>query len=183
MKKIILFGDSLFNGFRHHRNTSLVTDSLKKKLGSNFMIENISRSGATTVEGIDFLPKIPRDADLVLLEYGTNDSSIVGISSANYQNNLETMINFCGPEKVIIVGPWQDKAGNAYTIPEHLKENRKIAKLLSRKYQRPFIDLLQLRSNKRELNQLYQNDGLHLTDYGNDKLTTILAAAIKKALA
>ena len=36
MKKIVLFGDSLFNGFRHHRNTDLVRKNLQEKLGKDF---------------------------------------------------------------------------------------------------------------------------------------------------
>lgn len=183
MKKIVLFGDSLFNGFRHHRDTNLVTDALQEKLGSEFEIENISKSGATTVEGLDFLPEIPQDAALILIEYGTNDSSLVGISSPNYEKNLETMINFCGPNKVIIVGPWQDQAGDAYTIPANLETNQQIAQKLAQKYRRPFINLLQMRENEKDLSKLYQSDGLHLTDYGNQKLVTLLATTIKKELA
>lgn len=182
MKKIVLFGDSLFNGFRNHRNTTLVTDQLQQKLGPAYEIVNLSKSGATTVEGLDFLTEIPHNADLILLEYGTNDASLVGISPENYQYNLEEMIKYCQPKKTIIVGPWQDQTGNSYTIPANLRQNERIAKKLANKYHCPYIDLLQMRDNA-DLAQLYQSDGLHLTDYGNEQLTSLLTTAIKKELA
>lgn len=181
MKKIVLFGDSLFNGFRNRRDTNLITDGLQEKL-TNAQVENFSKSGATTVEGLDYITQIPQDADLIFIEYGTNDASVFGISCENYQKNLETMINFCMPEKTIIVGPWQDKAGNNYTIPENLQRNREIAKNLAAKYHRPFIDLLKIRSGEKNVDKLYQNDGLHLTDYGNAKLINLLYEACKKEL-
>lgn len=182
MKKIVLFGDSLFNGFRHHRDTDLITTALQEKLGKNAQVENFSKSGATTVEGLDFLTQIPQDTDLVLIEYGTNDSSIVGISSQNYEKNLEQMIRFCAPSKVILVGPWQDKNGNEYTIPDHLAQNRKIVDKLAHKYHLPQIDLLTMRTGEKNVDKLYQADNLHLTDYGNQKLVELLYHAIKKEL-
>lgn len=182
MKKIVLFGDSLFNGFSHHRDTNLVTVALQKQLGNSAHVENFSKSGATTVEGLDFITQIPQDADLVVIEYGTNDSSLVGISSESYQKNLETMLNFFAPIKLIIVGPWQDKFGNEYTIPKRLEKNRQIAKDLANKYHYPFVDLLEIRNGEKNVDKLYQSDNLHLTDYGNQKLIDLLYPVIKKEL-
>lgn len=182
MKKIVLFGDSLFNGFRHHRNTDLVRKNLQEKLGKDFDIINLSLSGATTVEGLDYLPQIPADSDLILIEYGTNDSSIVGISCENYRKNLETMIKFCDPKKVIIVSPWHSKPGVNYTIEQNLQENFASAKKLAQKYNCHFVNLWQITNGKKDIDQYYQNDGLHLTDLGNEQLVKLLITAIKKKL-
>lgn len=182
MKKIVLFGDSLFNGFRNGQDTNLITDALQEKLGNNAQVENFSKSGATTVEGLDFLTQIPQDADLILIEYGTNDSSIVGVSSQTYEKNLKKMIKICGPNKVTLVGPWQDKYGNEYIIPEHLTKNRQIVDKLAQEYHLPKIDLLTIRTGEKNVDKLYQADNLHLTDYGNQKLVALLYQTIKKEL-
>ena len=68
MKKIILFGDSIFNGFRDGQDTDLVTNLFQKELKDYAQVENISKSGATTVEAIDYLHLIPQKRDLVVVE-------------------------------------------------------------------------------------------------------------------
>ena len=68
MKKIVLFGDSLFNGFTNHQNTAIVTDLFKAAL-PNTNIDNISKSGATTVEGLDYIHQIDPGADLVVINW------------------------------------------------------------------------------------------------------------------
>ena len=42
MKKIILFGDSIFNGFRDGQDTDLVTNLFQKELKDYAQVENIS---------------------------------------------------------------------------------------------------------------------------------------------
>ncbi len=75
MKKIILFGDSIFNGYRDGCDTNLVTNLFKKQLKNYAQVESISKSGATTVEGVDYLVQIPAEKDLTVVEYGNNDAA------------------------------------------------------------------------------------------------------------
>ncbi|GAA3639227.1 SGNH/GDSL hydrolase family protein [Lactobacillus hamsteri] len=185
MKKIVLFGDSLFNGFRNRRNTNLITKGLENRL-SNAQVENFSKSGATTVEALDYIDQIPQDADAILIEYGTNDSSAWGISCTNYAKNLETMIAYFNTKKVIVVGPWHPNPNSDqsnFFNPETLKTNIQTAKNLAIKYHCPFIDLTKLTNNQKDMDKIYQNDGLHLTDLGNnlllDALTPIIESKIR----
>ena len=91
MKKIILFGDSIFNGYRDGCDTNLVTNLFKKQLNNYTQVENISKSGATTVEGVDYLVQIPAEKDLTVVEYGNNDAATAwGISPENYEKFKKT---------------------------------------------------------------------------------------------
>lgn len=66
-------------------------------------MENISKSGATTVEGVDYLAQIPKKHDLVVVEYGNNDAATAwGISPESYEKNLTTILTAVG--KAIVVG-------------------------------------------------------------------------------
>ena len=103
MKKIILFGDSIFNGYRNGQNTNLVTNLFQQALINYAQVENISKSGATTVEGVDYLEQIPPEHDLVVVEYGNNDAATAwGISPESYEKNLTQILSAVG--KAIVVG-------------------------------------------------------------------------------
>ncbi|RVU70683.1 MULTISPECIES: GDSL-type esterase/lipase family protein [Lactobacillus] len=186
MTKITLFGDSLFNGFRKRCNTTLITDGLQARLASYAQVENISRSGATTVEGLDLLDQVDPNSDLVVIEYGTNDSSAWGISSESYRQNLSTMIHFFTPEKCIIVGPWHPKEANNFFDFQTINNNIHIAQNLAQENHCPFVNLSQITNgkNKQVLDQIYQEDNLHLTDCGNqlllDLLTPVILTKLKK---
>lgn len=66
-------------------------------------MENISKSGATTVEGVDYLVQIPAEKDLTVVEYGNNDAATAwGISPENYERNLGQILDTVG--KSVVVG-------------------------------------------------------------------------------
>lgn len=185
MKKIILFGDSLFNGFRNHHNTTVITAGLNERLNNFAQVDNLSKSGATTVEGLDYLAQLPPDFDLIVIEYGTNDATVWGITPENYVKNLQKMIDFCKNRKIIIVGPWKANPNSetaANFIPENHKKIHKLAKTIAQKNNLLFIDLWKLTDGEKDVDKLYQADGLHLTDYGNQKLLNLITPVIKKTL-
>lgn len=185
MKKILLFGDSLFNGFTDHHNTDIVTRGVQEKLGKNRQVDNLSKSGATTVEGLDYLQQIKPIYDLIILEYGTNDASVWGISPQMYQQNLEEMIKACSFTKVIITSPWMPCPGSAQVdnfINDYLIKDHETSKNLAQKYHLPLIDLWQIPKKVTNVDKLYQADGLHLTKLGNQLLIDLLVRNIKKEL-
>lgn len=80
MKKIILFGDSLFNGYRAGHDTKIVTTGVQKEFADQALISNLSLSGATTAQGKQRLNLIPTDSDIVVLEYVQTTCLLVGES-------------------------------------------------------------------------------------------------------
>lgn len=180
MKKIVLFGDSIFNGFRNHQNTDLVTNLFKHSLGNNIEIQNISKSGATTVEGLDYLKQIPNDIDLTIIEYGTNDAATAwGISLENYAKNLQKMVSYLNA-KCIIVGPMLPDPNNSEISQfyPNLQQFNKKAQQIAQANHLPFIDMTQAFANLPNISSYYQNDGQHLTDKGNELLVKTITPAI-----
>ncbi|MDF7682917.1 SGNH/GDSL hydrolase family protein [Lactobacillus sp. ESL0679] len=185
MKNIILFGDSLFNGYRNGRDTNLITNSLQKALGSNFHVINFSQSGATTADGLMRLPLIDDDADLVVLEFGTNDAaSDWGLSSSRYEHNLQKMITTIGASRCLLVGPSYPNPDNKnimqYYTAASLARYNEIAQKQALEHNIPFINLIANLRNLPQITSYYQPDGQHFSDLGNNLLINLVASAIKE---
>ncbi|MDF7639523.1 SGNH/GDSL hydrolase family protein [Lactobacillus sp. ESL0791] len=187
MKKIILFGDSIFNGYRYGEDTNLVTIGMQEALGSGVQIENLSKSGATTTEGLNYLGQIDPRADLVVLEYGTNDAaSSWGIPSNTYAQNLATMIKTIGASRMIIVGPSYPDPNNKeimqFYSTDRLNLYNRIAKNQAQKNSIPFVDLIAHWRKLSDVSSYYQKDGQHLLDQGNAELIAQVAGVIKEKI-
>ena len=185
MKKIILFGDSVFNGYRDGCDTNLVTNLFKKQLKNYTQVENISKSGATTVEGVDYLVQIPAEKDLTVVEYGNNDAATAwGISPENYERNLGQILDTVG--KSVVVGlcypdPTNSEINQFYG-DERLDLFNSIAKKVAFEHKSPFVDILSAMRKLKHISTYYQADGQHLTDKGNGFLVNQIVPTIKKEL-
>jgi len=95
MKTILVFGDSLSDGFMLKRSEAYPA-LLAKKLhadGLNFQVTNASASGGTTKGGLERLPPhLKRKIDIFILELGINDA-FRGLSVDEIQNNLQQIID------------------------------------------------------------------------------------------
>src|SRR5438094_10629589 len=95
MKTILVFGDSLSDGFMLKRSEAYPA-LLAKKLhadGLNFQVTNASASGGTTEGGLERLPPhLKRKIDIFILELGINDA-FHGLSVDQIQNNLQQIID------------------------------------------------------------------------------------------
>src|SRR2546421_8233436 len=95
MKTILVFGDSLSDGFMLQR-TEAYPALLAKKLhaaGLNFQVINASASGGTTEGGLERLPPhLKHRIDIFILELGINDA-FRGLSIDQIQHNLQQIID------------------------------------------------------------------------------------------
>src|SRR5947207_3504046 len=95
MKSILVFGDSLSDGFMLKRSEAYPA-LLAKKLhaaGLNFQVTNASAAGGTTEGGLERLPPhLKRKIDIFILELGINDA-FRGLSVDEIQNNLQQIID------------------------------------------------------------------------------------------
>lgn len=185
MKKITLFGDSIFNAYQNGCDTTVITDGLIKAL--NCPVENLSISGATTVEAMDRLNRIDPNSELVILEFGTNDAaSAWGIELEKYQTNLEKIIASIGAERMIITGlsypdPNNEEI-NRYYGAKRIRQYNQAAKKAATSKNIPFVNLVAAFANLKDISSYYLEDGQHLTDKGNELLISILLKAIKEKL-
>ena len=95
MKTILVFGDSLSDGFMLKRSEAYPA-LLAKKLhaaGLNFQVTNASAAGGTTEGGLERLPThLKRKIDIFILELGINDA-FRGLPVDQIQNNLQQIID------------------------------------------------------------------------------------------
>ena len=95
MKAILVFGDSLSDGFMLKRSQAYPA-LLAKKLraaGLNFQVINASASGGTTEGGLERLsPHLKHRIDIFVLELGINDA-FRGLSIDQIQHNLQQIID------------------------------------------------------------------------------------------
>ncbi len=95
MKAILVFGDSLSDGFMLKRSEAYPA-LLAKKLHAdalNFQVTNASAAGGTTEGGLERLPPhLKRKIDIFILELGINDA-FRGLSVDQIQNNLQQIID------------------------------------------------------------------------------------------
>ena len=95
LKTILVFGDSLSDGFMLKRSEAYPA-LLAKKLraaGLSFQVINASASGGTTDGGLERLPAhLKHRIDIVILELGINDA-FRGLPIGHIQNNLQQIID------------------------------------------------------------------------------------------
>ncbi len=95
MKTILVFGDSLSEGFMLKRSEAYPA-LLAKKLhvaGLKFQLTNASQTGGTTEGGLERLPAhLKRKIDIFILELGINDA-FRGVPVDQIENNLQQMID------------------------------------------------------------------------------------------
>src|SRR5438552_9684497 len=95
MKTILVFGDSLSDGFMLQRSEAYPA-LLAKKLqaaGLNFQVTNASASGGTTQGGLERLPPhLNHRVDIFILELGINDA-FRALPVEQIQNNLQQIID------------------------------------------------------------------------------------------
>jgi len=94
-KTVLVFGDSLSDGFMLKRSEAYPA-LLAKKLraaGLNFQVINASASGGTTDGGLQRLPAhLKQRTDVLVLELGINDA-FRGVPTDRIENNLQQIID------------------------------------------------------------------------------------------
>src|SRR2546429_2571704 len=95
MKAILVFGDSLSDGFMLKRSEAYPA-LLAKKLraaGLNFQVTNASAAGGTTEGGLERLPAhLKHKIDIFIVELGINDA-FRGVPVDQIRNNLQQIID------------------------------------------------------------------------------------------
>ncbi len=95
MKRIVVFGDSLSEGFMLKQSEAwpmLLVEKLRGA-GLNYEIDNYSQSGGTTTSGLKRLgPHLKQKIDIFILELGVNDA-FISTPIHEIENNLQEIID------------------------------------------------------------------------------------------
>src|ERR1051326_7251209 len=95
MKSILVFGDSLSDGFMLRRSEAYPALIAKKlqAAGLNFQVTNASATGGTTEGGLERLPPhLKQKIDILVLELGINDA-FRGVPIDQIEKNLQEIID------------------------------------------------------------------------------------------
>ena len=186
MKKVLLFGDSIFNAYDGSRDTTRLTDALKKRLGDDYEIVNVSTSGATTADVLPRVDSLPA-CDVLVVEFGTNDASNDwGISLYDYQENLESLLKkaqkVTGASDTIVLSPSMPDFNNPeiskfYSL-EGLDQYAEAAQRDAGKTNSFFFDLTHKMERLQDLPSFMTEDGQHYSEKGISWLADVLTNEI-----
>lgn len=186
MKKIVLFGDSIFAGYADGKMTDALTDRISKHFPDDKII-NISIPGYKTSNAVSNIEQniLNLHPDLLILGFGANDISTKDeIKPGKFASNLSTIIEAVGKDKIVLLSPpytdWHKVPNHPWTrqlqfdlVTEHLGKEMNLA----------YIDLLHEMSKSSSVQALLQADGLHFTSKGYNLLEELLVPKIKLTLA
>lgn len=188
MKKVILFGDSIFNAYDGTRDTDRFAAAMRKRLGPDYQVENISTSGATVN---DVLPRVDSllKCDILVVEYGTNDSSKDwGISLYDYQEGLESLLKkaqkVTGAANTLVLSPSMPdfknpKIASSYSLDD-LDQYSEAAQRDAGKTNSFFFDLTHKMERLQDLPSFLTADGQHYSEKGISWLADVVAGEVSK---
>ncbi|MBO0422458.1 esterase [Enterococcus plantarum] len=190
MKKIVLFGDSITAGYGEEAITpilqNLITEDLAAQNYEEVMIVNAGMPGDTTQAAMNRLDKevVAEQADIVTIFFGANDTNSDNlVPLEKYAENIETMINKIGKEKVILLTPsYVDCARKPTRADDRIREYVERVKVIGAKYEIPVIDLYKAMVVYPGTDEFLQADGLHFSKTGYDLLAALIVREIKGRL-
>jgi Lysophospholipase L1 and related esterases len=186
MKKIVLFGDSIFAGYHDGKMSNALTSRIQNKFPNDSVV-NVSIPGYKTSNAVSHIDQniLSLNPNIVILGFGANDISTTDeMKPGKFAANLSTIINTIGPNKVILLSPpctdWTKVDNRPWTrqlqfelVTEHLGKQLNVS----------YIDLLHKMTAYSSTSQLLQADGLHFTKKGYNFLEELLVPEIKSTLA
>lgn len=179
LKKIVLFGDSITAGYLDGYVSKALTDRLADFLPEDKII-NVGIPGDTTNGGLERFEQhvLKRDPDLVTILFGSNDVTLAeNISLTMYKNNILTMIEKVGAEKVLLITP---SFSNPLVQHDERPNSRILAygnaiRELAKEHQTLLADLQIAFLDSPNYIDFLQKDGFHLNEKGYDLLAELIA--------
>lgn len=182
MKSVVLFGDSLFGRFGRSYILQL------EEVVEHIIVYNCAAGGLNTRDGIlraNFIGKLK--ADYVCLSFGANDSSSFNgqpVPLAEFTQNFVSIIqSFIGSKIILFPCPPVYDPNNPVETKKFndvLSQYNSVIKDTAVKTNSSFIDSATIYGELLEKGDNYHTeDGLHLDDFGYQKLIAELAKLIK----
>ncbi|TCK92854.1 lysophospholipase L1-like esterase [Natranaerovirga hydrolytica] len=201
---IVSLGDSLTTGYGVNTTDNYI-NRLEKYLPKYYPsicwnISNISKNNMTTREGLHILKKHIKslNPNIVIIMLGTNDVSLdkqIHRTLEEFEDNLKSMLelthhinnrtglNFCIPIPVLITPPCVIETKVTYNITNNrIHQYSHIIKTLASEYNCPCIDFYKTTYDFNNNEDLFQDDGIHLSTKGYDLLFDTFFSAFTKLI-
>lgn len=201
VEHIICFGDSITEAGKASRDgwTILLQEKLNSSRKGNYVVHNAGVGGNTTALALDrfntaVLPFLPAT---VLIEFGINDSFVnlhtkqnrVTISEFKRKlNEIIRLIHEAGGRCILLVNHILDdtrsyEQGNGKPLSVNMMPYSKFVRQLAKEDALGLIDIdAAMHNNNVDLGKFLQQDGVHLTPYGNRTYADIVWAELKNIL-
>jgi lysophospholipase L1-like esterase len=190
MKKLVLFGDSITAGYGEEAITPILQELIAKGIAAQNLetieIVNAGMPGDRTEEGLQRLDKdvLAEKPDIVTIFFGANDTNSDRlVPLEKYAENLETMIEKIGREKVILLTPpYVDCQRKPTRDDARIRTYVERVKVIGANYELPVIDLYQAMVVYPGTDEFLQEDGLHFSKTGYEFLAALIVREIKGRL-
>ncbi|MGX6962600.1 SGNH/GDSL hydrolase family protein [Vagococcus xieshaowenii] len=185
MAKIILFGDSLTAGYNPEE---MFTDELTRRVQDVFFDDHVINAGIpgdTAEQGLHRIEAhvLKYEPDIVTVFFGANDlARHRDVSLVEYIDNLSAIIKHITPGKVIMFSaPYVNQTMRCQDRPlTTIMTFVEAAQKLANNYQVPFVNLATIMMDDDRRDDWFQEDGLHFSSYGYEKLAQLFNQEIKK---
>ncbi|MDH6363881.1 lysophospholipase L1-like esterase [Enterococcus sp. PF1-24] len=179
MRKIVLFGDSITGGYLNYQNSDILTEMTAKHLSNMGFPDNQwvnhGVNGETSRDALRRLATIAAEnADLVVVFFGDNDIIDEKVAVAEYQANLQKIVEQLGADKVLLVGPTYIRSVDQSLLQQYVAAAEAVGKETV-----SFLNMYQHMTVYPGVNEFLQTDGLHLSEAGYDLLSSLIARDLK----
>ncbi|MCH4172229.1 MAG: GDSL-type esterase/lipase family protein [Lactobacillus sp.] len=182
MFKIILFGDSIFAGYKQGFTSTIFKDMIQRHFPKTTVV-NAAMPGATTNDAQAWLTDLVLDEepDLVVQFFGANDCSSTNyITPDLFQEQTEAIAQVIGPDKVLLVSPpYSDGQRLGDRNPETIARFVQASQQAAADLKMPWVNLFEAMLQTKNPNALLQADGIHFTQTGYDLLSHLICRGIE----
>lgn len=182
--KIVIYGDSITNGYNHVTKQSLPI--LKEKIEAQNQSVTVNLQGVNgdvTSHALQRLDKVlAQQADKVFIFFGANDSAKHhDISPDDFRENLLTMIRAITPEKVVLLTPpyHDDTKDSERRSNYQIETYAQVTIKLSQSLKIPLINVYQTMKEAPDVLDWLQTDGLHFSEIGYQHLSQMILKQLK----
>lgn len=182
--KIVIFGDSITNGYDYsdHSSSTLLKESIEKASADRISVNLQGVNGENTTDCLVRIPRVlAENADKVLVFFGANDAAKHDPTTIEqFRENLAQIVEQIGADRVILLTPpYHDDRYQRDDRSNSLVENyAAVTKAVAKSYQLPLIDVYSAMTVDSNPNVWLQHDGLHFSPLGYEKLGQLIADSL-----
>lgn len=180
--KIVIFGDSITNGFGM-KNEYYLKDLIESKCPDVFV--KLHGINGDDTYGAQFRIKYVQaeNADLNFVFFGANDASPYHLLRPDeFKRNLTNIVVRLGRDKTILLTPpyYNESEPTYYSKLSEVKLFRKAVLNLAQEKQYAIIDIFQSMIDSPQPNSLLKKDGLHFTEAGYELLAEEIVKVVQE---
>ena len=182
--KIVIFGDSITNGYDHvdHSSSLLLKEAVEKVAQHEVEVILQGVNGENTADALKRVGKVlAEQADKVLVFFGANDAANhVPVTPEQFHANLTRIVQQIGTDKAVLLTPpyHNDDCGVDKRSNRFVERFGAETKAVAEQFNLPLIDIYQAMRASEQANAWLQADGFHISTFGYEQLGQVIVKAL-----